>query len=73
MYDEDAESENSGNVSRYYSANEAEIAAASPNDIPLTPRLVVGKLYNIKMLLDQVILTSDILYFVIYMKKSFLI
>ena len=65
MYDENAENENS--------ANESGIAAAGPNDPPLIPRLVVGKLFSIKMLLDQVVLTSDILYFVIYMKKTFLI
>ena len=65
VYDEDAENENS--------ANESGIAAAGPNDPPLTPRLVAGKLFSIKMLLDQVVLTSDILYCVIYMQKSFLI
>ena len=62
MYDEDAENENS--------ANESGIAAAGPNDPPLTPRLEAGKLFSIKMLLDQVVLTSDILYLVIYMKKN---
>jgi len=73
VYDEDTENENSANESRYYSANESGIAAAGPNNPPITPRLVVGKLFSIKMLLDQVVLTSDILYFVIYMQKSFLI
>jgi len=44
VYDEDAENENS--------ANESGIAAAGPNDPPLTPRLIVGKLFSIKVLLD---------------------
>ena len=58
MYDEDAESENSANESHYYSANEIEIAAAGPNDPPLPPRLVVGRLFIIKMLLDQLFLIN---------------
>ena len=58
MYDEDAENKNSANESHYYSANETEIAAAGPNDPPLPLRVVVGKLFSIKMLLDHLVLIS---------------
>ena len=34
---------------------EDEDTAADPSDLPSPPRLVVGRLFNIEMLLDQVV------------------
>ena len=39
-------------------STEDEDAAAGPSDLPSPPRLAVGKLFSINMLLDQVVLIS---------------